>query len=90
MRGFERVLRRPCRKSLARAAEILYVWITQDADGNTQMWDEMPKMNVKQGYWEIPGKDSVLLVQVSKPYCTDWKKSLITPHSYSVRGVISE
>jgi len=64
-------------------AEILNVYITQDEDGFVQMWDKKPKLNIPKGYWEVEGKDSVLLLPLIYKYTSNWKKSLVTPSTKS-------
>ena len=69
------------KRPLMNIASSLKVYITQDSDGYVQVWDKMPKINVKGGYWEVEGDDSILLRPVIRPYTTKWEKSLITPNS---------
>lgn len=72
------------RTKLMIVAEILNIYITQDEDGFVQIWDKKPKLNSKEGYWEIEGKDSVLLLPIIYKYTSNWKKSLITPSTKSI------
>lgn len=69
------------RRFLVTVAKNCNIYITQDEDEFVAAWKVKPKINIEEGYWEVDGKDSILLEPIFKPYATNWKTSLITPRS---------